>query len=70
MQKEERDYYEAEGVFLPKVPSTSRWMYVASKSADPKIGEIVDKAMLGIEKDNNEIQGILVMPKKVILAQN
>ena len=56
-EKEERDYYEAEGVFW--VPENSRWGYVASKSADSKIGEIVDKAMLGIEKDNDEIQGIL-----------
>ena len=34
-------------------------MGVVASTADPKIGEIVDKAMLGIEKDNDEIQGIL-----------
>ncbi|RFE01342.1 type I restriction-modification system subunit M [Streptococcus parauberis] len=55
--EEDRDEYEAENIFF--VPQDARWSYVASKAMNPEIGQIIDQAMLSIEKENDRLKGIL-----------
>lgn len=55
--EEDRDEYEAENIFF--VPQDARWSYVASKAMTPEIGQIIDQAMLSIEKENDRLKGIL-----------
>jgi type I restriction enzyme M protein len=47
---EDRDEYTARNVFW--VPPAARWPQIAAKAKSPQIGEIVDKAMIAIERDN------------------
>lgn len=55
--EEDGDEYEAENIFF--VPQDARWNYVASKAMTPEIGQIIDQAMLSIEKENDRLKGIL-----------
>lgn len=54
---EERDEYKAENVFW--VPPKGRWDYLKGKAKDPRIGQLIDEAMLAIEKDNEKLKGVL-----------
>lgn len=55
--EEERDEYLAENIFY--VPEEARWDYIAKHSNKPEIGQVIDKAMVAIERENNRLKGIL-----------
>lgn len=54
---EDRDEYLAENVFW--VPQESRWQYLQDHAKLPKIGKLVDDAMVAIEKENPSLKGVL-----------
>jgi len=54
---EDRDEYMARNVFW--VPPDARWSQIAAKAKSPQIGEIVDKAMIAIDRDNPRLRGVL-----------
>jgi len=54
---EERDYYKEVNVFW--VPQAARWAKVEANSKQPKIAEIIDEALLVIERENPKLEGIL-----------
>lgn len=56
--EEDRDSYTAENVFF--VPSNARWEYLNAHSKDSNIGEIIDKALDEIEKENPSLKGVLI----------
>ena len=55
--EEDRDEYTADGVFF--VPEGARWKDIADKAHNPKIGKIIDDAMIAIETENKKLKGIL-----------
>lgn len=55
--EEDRDAYTAVNVFY--VPEKARWDYIASKSKEAEIGEVIDKAFEAIEDENERLKGIL-----------
>lgn len=55
--EEDRDEYLAENIFF--VPKEARWDYIASKAMTPEIGQVIDKAMVSIEEENDRLKGIL-----------
>jgi type I restriction enzyme M protein len=55
--EEEKDEYLAENIFY--VPEEARWSYIAKHSNQPEIGQIIDNAMVEIERENNRLRGIL-----------
>ena len=55
--EEDRDEYIAENIFF--VPPVSRWSRIANAAHTPKIGEVIDEAMRGIEKENPRLKDIL-----------
>ena len=54
---EDRDEYEAEGIFF--VPQEARWDVIRQASRTPEIGIIIDRALQAIEKENPKLKGIL-----------
>ncbi len=54
---EDPDEYRAENVFW--VPPESRWSRLKENAMQPSIGEIVDEAMVAIERDNPSLKGVL-----------
>lgn len=54
---EDRDEYLAEGVFW--VPENARWNYLAERSKQAEIGQVVDTALDAIEKENDSLKGVL-----------
>ena len=52
---EDPDEYRALNIFW--VPPEARWQYLRGRAKDPKIGKIVDDAMLAIERDNPQLRG-------------
>lgn len=54
---EDRDEYSAENVFW--VPQKARWAFLQNKAKDPKIGQLLDKAMSEIEQENPSLKGVL-----------
>src|SRR5690625_6518243 len=54
---EDKDEYLAENIFW--VPKEARWSYINENSKKPEIGQIIDKAMLAIEKENESLKGVL-----------
>src|SRR5438874_2416559 len=54
---EQPDEYRAERVFW--VPKEARWRTVQAKAKQPTIGQIVDEAMVAIERDNPSLKGVL-----------
>lgn len=54
---EDRDEYLADNVFW--VPSEARWHFLQGKAKDPKIGQLIDEAMIAIERDNKTLKGVL-----------
>jgi type I restriction enzyme M protein len=61
--EEDRDEYLAENIFF--VPKEARWDFIASKAMTPEIGQVIDKAMVSIEEENDRLNGIL--PKNYVL---
>jgi hypothetical protein len=54
---EDPDEYRAINIFW--VPPEARWSHLQSMAKQPTIGQIVDDAMLGIERDNPSLKGVL-----------
>jgi type I restriction enzyme M protein len=54
---EDRDEYAAENVFW--VPPTARWSHLQANAKQPSIGKMIDEAMIAIEKDNENLKGVL-----------
>ena len=54
---EDPDEYAGENVFW--VPPEARWDRICAQAKQPGIGQILDKAMELIEKDNSTLKGIL-----------
>ncbi len=54
---EDRDEYAAENVFW--VPPSARWSHLQANAKQPSIGKMIDEAMLAIEKDNENLKGVL-----------
>jgi len=57
---EDRDEYAAENAFW--VPKEARWSEIQAKAKTPEIGNLIDAAMLAIEKENPGLKG--VMPRE------
>lgn len=55
--EEDRDEYEAENIFW--VPKEARWNYIKDNAKSPKIGQLIDDAMILIEKENATLKGVL-----------
>ena len=54
--EEDQDEYLAENIFwVPK----ARWQYINDNAKKPEIGQIIDKAMIAIEKENESLKGVL-----------
>ena len=54
---EDRDEYAAANIFW--VRAEARWATLQGKAKDPKIGQVIDEAMLAIERDNPSLKGVL-----------
>ncbi|NOX41728.1 MAG: SAM-dependent DNA methyltransferase [Alphaproteobacteria bacterium] len=54
---EDPDEYLAENIFW--VPKEARWSHLQANARQPKIGKIIDDAMLAIEKVNKSLKGVL-----------
>ena len=55
--EEDRDEYMADNVFW--VPKEARWDVIKAHAKNSYIGEIIDKAMETIEKENDSLKGVL-----------
>ena len=54
---EDRDEYIAENIFW--VPQEARWPHLKAQARQPTIGQLVDGAMAGIERDNRALKDVL-----------
>src|SRR5438309_7874924 len=54
---EDPDEYRALNIFW--VPPEARWWHLKAQAKQPTIGQIVDVAMTGIERDNVSLKGVL-----------
>lgn len=54
---EDPDEYRAKGIFW--VPPEARWSELKAQAKQPTIGQLVDDAMAGIERDNPSLKGVL-----------
>jgi type I restriction enzyme M protein len=54
---EDRDEYLAENIFW--VPKKARWGFIKDNAKKPDIGQIIDNAMVEIEKENKKLKGVL-----------
>jgi type I restriction enzyme M protein len=54
---EDKDEHLADNIFW--VPKEARWAFLQAKAKDPKIGKLIDDAMLSIEQDNPTLKGVL-----------
>lgn len=54
---EDKDEYLAENIFW--VPKGARWTYIKENAKKPEIGQIIDNAMIAIEKENESLRGVL-----------
>lgn len=55
---EDPDEYRAQGIFW--VPPEARWTHLKVQTRQPTIGQLVDDAMAGIERDNPALNGVLL----------
>ena len=55
--EEDQDEYLAENIFW--VPKEARWQYINDNAKRPEIGQIIDKAMIAIENENESLKGVL-----------
>ncbi|MCT4552909.1 MAG: type I restriction-modification system subunit M [Alphaproteobacteria bacterium] len=55
--EEDRDEYLADGIFF--CPEIARWSYISKYAKSDDIGEIIDNAMIAIEKENSNLKGVL-----------
>ena len=54
---EDPDEYRAKSIFW--VPPEARWAHLKAQARQPTIGQLVDDAMAGIERDNPALKGVL-----------
>jgi len=54
---EDPDEYRAVNVFW--VPPEARWWHLKAQARQPTVGQLVDDAMAGIERDNPQLKGVL-----------
>jgi len=54
---EERDAYAMKNVFW--VPKEARWTYLQERAKQPEIGKLIDDAMVAIERENEQLKGVL-----------
>ncbi len=54
---EDPDEYRAHNIFW--VPPEARWTHLKAQAKQPTIGQLVDDAMTGIERDNQQLKGVL-----------
>src|SRR5262245_15096189 len=54
---EDPDEYRAQNIFW--VPTEARWSHLKSAAKQPTIGQLIDDAMAGIERDNPSLKGVL-----------
>ena len=54
---EDPDEYRAENIFW--VPPEARWTHLKVQARQPTIGQLVDEAMAGIERDNPALKDVL-----------
>lgn len=54
---EDPDEYRAVNIFW--VPPEARWSHLKAQARQPTIGQLVDDAMAGIERDNPSLKGVL-----------
>ncbi len=54
---EDPDEYRANNIFW--VPPEARWAHLKAQAKQPTIGQLVDDAMAGIERDNPTLKGVL-----------
>src|SRR5579884_606714 len=54
---EDPDEYRAQNIFW--VPPEARWPHLKAQAKQPTIGQLVDDAMAGIERDNPALKGVL-----------
>jgi type I restriction enzyme M protein len=54
---EDPDEYRADNIFW--VPPEARWGYLQKNAKQPTIGNLIDDAMDGIERDNPSLKGVL-----------
>ena len=57
---EDRDEYLADNVFW--VPREARWQFIKSNAKKPEIGQIIDDAMVAIEKENEKEDNSIPLP--------
>lgn len=55
--EEDRDEYIAQNIFW--VPKEARWENIKAHATNADIGEVIDKAMEAIERENDSLKGIL-----------
>ncbi len=55
--EEDRDEYIAYNIFW--VPKEARWNNIKAHATNTDIGEVIDKAMESIEKENDSLKGVL-----------
>lgn len=55
--EEDRDEYLADNIFW--VPKKARWEEIKAHATSPDIGQVIDKAMEIIEKENDSLKGVL-----------
>jgi type I restriction enzyme M protein len=54
---EDPDEYRAQSIFW--VPPEARWTHLKAQAKQPTIGQLVEDAMVGIERDNPALKGVL-----------
>jgi len=54
---EDQDEYRAHNIFW--VPPEARWSHLKAQAKQPTIGQLVDDAMTGIERDNQQLKAVL-----------
>ena len=54
---EDPDEYRAQSIFW--VPPEARWPHLRAQAPQPTIGQVVDEAMVAIERDNPALKDVL-----------
>lgn len=54
---EDKDEYTAENVFW--VPKEARWQSIVDNAKNPNVGQLLDDAMMAIERENVSLKGVL-----------
>lgn len=55
--EEDRDAYAADHIFF--VPPNARWDFIKNSAKQSTIGQIIDDAMIAIERENANLKGVL-----------